>query len=692
MWPAFPLLFVLTTLGFGGGSGSEALPLSGSGPAHSTPSPEEPDQPVLVNAVYDPPPGSDARPRQVLNPIPLPPTRQATSLPAAPLIGQTSWVNLETLVAIYTNSAMGSLTIEDVERLKAEVENTGKFIWRHSHLKLRLNITYLVIDAYKDITEFDEVTLGAYWLPPGDNDGDGESVENDLIANGVQSGQYDSINYFWAHNGDYGAAYGGLGGLIYWSLGLTGTTQIPIFGSFLEVEGGTAFPHEIHHTIDAMFDENDYPNYFFPDRPWDLPGAFGENWDFWVSGMQRIPPADWLLLTERWGTVVYADDADNDGVPDAAVDGFPSEAWFGSSAALRDTDSDRLEDLPETMAGTFLNASLLEGDTDADAIVDGDDPYPLYAIEIQVLDRSQPLDGDPSSWDTLTTVLQDQNAPLDISIAANWDNDYLYLMVIEDRYAGIHIQLDVDDDGWFHGKDNYELIIDPSYSNPTDPNIVGRAHIWDSSEETIAWNGVPMWDDDPNYPGSRLVQEEDILRYARSYAGGYLVQLAIPRNEPTGLTPGADREFGLLLKFNFIDRKADTYARIWEKDAWVRLIMLEERDEQPPVSQVDALPVVTHQEFFTVSWGGTDGGSGVRYYDLQVRDGGDGAWSDWLRRTSSTSDTYGGVTGHTYYFRARAWDRAGNVEAYPLGDGDTSTTIEPPHRIYLPLVRSASTE
>lgn len=44
--------------------------------------------------------------------------------------------------------------------------------------------------------------------------------------------------------------------------------------------------------------------------------------------------------------------------------------------------------------------------------------------------------------------------------------------------------------------------------------------------------------------------------------------------------------------------------------------------------------------------------------------------------TSLTSAYLTGLDGHTYYFRVRARDNAGNQEAYVAGDGDTHTTIE----------------
>lgn len=66
----------------------------------------------------------------------------------------------------------------------------------------------------------------------------------------------------------------------------------------------------------------------------------------------------------------------------------------------------------------------------------------------------------------------------------------------------------------------------------------------------------------------------------------------------------------------------------------------------------------------------------VRSYDVQVKDGLYGAWSDWLIGVPAATYTYTGTPGHTYFFRARARDFAGNLSAY--GDslwGNTYTSV-----------------
>ncbi len=103
-------------------------------------------------------------------------------------------------------------------------------------------------------------------------------------------------------------------------------------------------------------------------------------------------------------------------------------------------------------------------------------------------------------------------------------------------------------------------------------------------------------------------------------------------------------------------------------------------DRNPPSSQVQALPAATADNVFVVRWGGSDDRSGIRWYDVQVRDGERGEWRDWLVNTTETFALFTGHPGHTYYFRCRAQDNAGNREEYPTGDGDTFTLLDPTSR------------
>jgi hypothetical protein len=95
-------------------------------------------------------------------------------------------------------------------------------------------------------------------------------------------------------------------------------------------------------------------------------------------------------------------------------------------------------------------------------------------------------------------------------------------------------------------------------------------------------------------------------------------------------------------------------------------------DTQPPASTASS-PVFA-AEGFQVVWSGSDAGSGLESYDVQVRQGTGGSWSTWQDDITSTQANYTGAPGNTYYFRSIARDVAGNTET-PPSDGDTHTTV-----------------
>jgi Tol biopolymer transport system component len=93
-------------------------------------------------------------------------------------------------------------------------------------------------------------------------------------------------------------------------------------------------------------------------------------------------------------------------------------------------------------------------------------------------------------------------------------------------------------------------------------------------------------------------------------------------------------------------------------------------DTIAPTSSMEALPAISPASF-KVSWSGADsGGAGMGFYQLQMREGEEGAWTDWqvdteFTDTESTEATFTGVGGRRYYFRLRARDRAFNWEPWP---------------------------
>ncbi|CAG0928909.1 hypothetical protein TFLX_01146 [Thermoflexales bacterium] len=100
-------------------------------------------------------------------------------------------------------------------------------------------------------------------------------------------------------------------------------------------------------------------------------------------------------------------------------------------------------------------------------------------------------------------------------------------------------------------------------------------------------------------------------------------------------------------------------------------------DLDAPQSQVVSLSPWNGSDAVHLLWTGSDSGdplTGIASFDIQYRDGIDGSWTNWLTQTTQTSATFSGQYGHTYYFRSRACDKAGNVEEYPSSP-DAMTTL-----------------
>jgi hypothetical protein len=101
-------------------------------------------------------------------------------------------------------------------------------------------------------------------------------------------------------------------------------------------------------------------------------------------------------------------------------------------------------------------------------------------------------------------------------------------------------------------------------------------------------------------------------------------------------------------------------------------------DRVPPTATIGALSRYQNTTTFPVTLVGSDPISGIASYDVDVRDGQTGAWTGWLTGVAETTLSFSGQHGHTYSFRVRARDNAGNVGSYSSGDNLTTVDTVPP--------------
>lgn len=86
-----------------------------------------------------------------------------------------------------------------------------------------------------------------------------------------------------------------------------------------------------------------------------------------------------------------------------------------------------------------------------------------------------------------------------------------------------------------------------------------------------------------------------------------------------------------------------------------------------------------------IHWSGNDDVSGVKWYDLQVKED-SGLWTEWLSHVNYLESTYLATKGHAYSFRIRAQDNAGNWASF--GENEQSIVLFDNTRIHLPIVRN----
>lgn len=98
-------------------------------------------------------------------------------------------------------------------------------------------------------------------------------------------------------------------------------------------------------------------------------------------------------------------------------------------------------------------------------------------------------------------------------------------------------------------------------------------------------------------------------------------------------------------------------------------------DITPPHSKMNPLSLFSNQSEIQVSWEAEDPFSGVVNYDIQVKEGMNGVWRDWLTTTTQTSSTYLAESGKKTFFRCRARDGVGNVGEFSSQE-IISTTVD----------------
>ena len=113
-------------------------------------------------------------------------------------------------------------------------------------------------------------------------------------------------------------------------------------------------------------------------------------------------------------------------------------------------------------------------------------------------------------------------------------------------------------------------------------------------------------------------------------------------------------------------------------------------DASLPTSFVNPLPGTATNSAFTVSWSGSDTGSGIVGYDIYVQTNG-GPWTLWLAGITATSAIFYGQDGTPYGFCSIAHDGAGNTQTTPSSANTTTITLSNYPPVVTPVTNQFAT-
>ena len=484
-----------------------------------------------------------------------------------------TYANLKTAVLIYINTNAGEIPDDQIQRIKNAIEVARSFIWRNSLMKLNLQVTYYVIGDHKIFGDG-----GDYW-------GSVQKTAEHLRELGVMNTQYDIVYRVSPATGGYWS-YGVL------NLDLPGPVRQTGFShsvwptrSGVRYHGHDAdthydlswvFLHEVQHAIDAVYNANGLPQKHHGDRPHLFPYPAGEHYDFQAKMFRVFDKYEELL--SNWGGIYEAWDTGNYGFPDAEPLVPMDEVRFGSNPHLRDTDGDGLADRDEFLDGIYSGSDPHNPDSNKSGIPDGNDPYPRYRVNTYIPERTSTINGLKvvTQIVSIDSVIYTQIG-YSPKVYMTYDEDSLYLEIrLPEHCSHIEFQFDFESDGWWYGRGNTSMRINPHTGSITellsqDASPEGRAF----SQSIGGWAGG-IWDDHPQYEphfGRRVFEKEWIgLNVRTENPPEIIVALAIPKNEYAGLYLIPGDTFGINIYYYNVHDDPGQWASTFDVYSFVNFV------------------------------------------------------------------------------------------------------------------------
>lgn len=507
-----------------------------------------------------------------------PATKQYIRLPMAVVI----FPNVVNLDSYKADSALPEPA--DKERLRYyadECDKASRFYWVNTRMNMFLENLYVLDETWYYVGDksLEEYEIPSDWKeqikgrPPHYT----EALATKKLSASAFTGvlvitaqrRWDESRKQWLYEESGGGTYG---------------IRYPVRPGESFILGGSdiawLYTHEVGHQIDSFFAESGYDGTY---REWmfnhlapamNTAYKHGEHYDgnAWLA--RAMPPQRFFQL--KYGDVWTSPDSDGDGIPDNDKRAPLDEVRFRSNPNMRDTDYDGLSDMEEVLASNWIFEMLpaasnaradyrmpdpTDPDTDDDGIPDGFDPYPLYAVQSSVPRAVNPpvIDGriEPDRWVELYTFTAGE---FRATLFAAWDENKLYLAYrFYQEIPRFYFQLDMDDDGWYVGKDNYEVSVSHAGSDWT------LADAWvNNCAEKKKW---PFRDDN-------LGRDVGIELASGIHDSLYEIELSVPRRPDVGL----DLQAGEVIGFTFnclLENDTDKWVSAFEPYRFVEITLAE---------------------------------------------------------------------------------------------------------------------
>jgi hypothetical protein len=444
-----------------------------------------------------------------------------------PKPGETDWAALPVIVLVYKNVAFPPakdgtpppnrvLDAADVALLKSELEKYRVFVWRHSHCKLNLEFTYVIVDEERNHDELGDITQRVF-----------ADVKAGITAQGKDLHDFWDVLVVGTHGWYANYLAGTVAGTDY-ELGSCYTA----FGHG-QAPGWWWFPtHEHGHLVHSIVMNSEIDTFAYPDAPWTLPGQFGEDFSFLAYNYRVQPERIWMTL--RTTRINTSADANHNGVPDDDPRVPLDEKRFGWTAKMGGNCLTRL------MAGVRTPGHPEGSDTDFQGTVHRLDEGELHWIDRRLPKGAITLDGKlgPGEWRELYSMPNLTTPPdrrdLKAKLYVAWDDGHYYFAVKSNKKVALSVDLDAANDGWFHGRDNLRFSVEPGKD---DQPATADGAIWDFLDNTLHAD-TGLWYRGAYAPG-------DILAASGEQDGWYVIECAVPARPDVRIAPRRGGKFAL---------------------------------------------------------------------------------------------------------------------------------------------------